>query len=245
MRLRLYNYRGEKVHGVIKWSGGRKNFTVPERKGWLWIPGENASGKVELMLNVPSNTGIEARAYYISEVKPVNTDLLYKKNDLIYFILPLRGVTWDQGTIKIWFSGKGKILTFDFISGKDSWVYIRDNKACAELHIPSKWRKKSCVEIPANGIHDLRLSLSRSPDGRRYLDILVDDVYIVKSLEVDSGIRLWYAGKGVDVLSFDASLRRNPNYYVVPSDERKTDIALALSAAALILYILLNLRRLR
>ncbi|WP_461866109.1 hypothetical protein [Thermococcus sp.] len=247
VRLRLYNYEGKKVYGIIKWEGGKRNFTVPVKKGWIWIPGENAKGKVDLMLNVPSNTGIEARAYYFSEIRPINEDLLYKKEGIIYFILPLKGITWDEGTIKVWFSGKGKILTFDFITGEDSRVYIDDNKACAELHIPGKWRKKNCVEIPGNGIHELRLLLSRSPDGRRYLNMLVDDVYIFEDLEVDSGIRLWYLGGdgNFSLISFDAGLKRNPDYYIVPSDERKKDIALGLSAVALIVSIVLNLRRLR
>ncbi len=249
VRLRLYNYNGKLVYGIMNWSGGSRNFTVPVRRGWLWIPGWNATGRADMMLDVPPNTGIEARAYYFSERKPVNEDLLYKKGSIIHFILPLKGIVWDEGRVNVWFSGKGKILTFDFVTAKGSRVYVEGNKACAELYIPGRWmRKKSCVEIPESRVHGLHLMLSRSPDGRRYMDIQIDGVDIFKDFEVDSGMRLWYlgdSGENFNLISFDANLKRNPNYYVIPPDERKAELALFISTAALIVSIVLNLRRLR
>ena len=61
--------------------------------------------------------------------------------------------------------------------------------------------------------------------------------------EVNSGMRLWYLGdKGVDVLSFEANLRRNPRYYVVPPDYTRTNISLGASLLALVLSLICVLR---
>lgn len=81
-------------------------------------------------------------------------------------------------------------------------------------------------------VHYLTLPLSRREDGTRYLWIEVDDLAF--SVDVNSGMRFLYIGSAISPLSFDASLRRNPSYYVVPPEQRRINFALGLSILALL-----------
>ncbi|GAB6102465.1 hypothetical protein JCM16138_16880 [Thermococcus atlanticus] len=241
----LYDYRGKLAQASLSWNGVTENFTVPVVDGRTWIPGKNASGKVLLGIDVSPNVFVSATAYYLIRRRPVNDDLLFKDGNLIRFDYPLGGMMWDEGTVGMWFrlnGGDSDVLAFDFGKEKVSKLYTDGDNLCVLIYPPYGWRTKRCVLIPEKRIHNLQLSLIRNPDGTRHLHVLFDGMRIFEK-EVDSGIRLWYlGGKGVDVLSFDASLRRNPDYYVVPSDERKTDIALGISLLAIALSLLCLLR---
>lgn len=246
----LYNYRGKLAPASLSWNSMRRNFTVPVVNGRIWIPGENAGGKIRLSLDIPSNVSVSATAYYLIRRRPVNDDLLFKDGNLLRFDYPLGAMMWDEGSIRAWFlwkGGNGRVLTFDFGNDRESSIYIKGDEVCAKLYTPYTGRKKKCALFPEKKIHMLSLSLNRNPDGTRYLYIKLDGS-ITFEMEVDSGIRLWYLGNtrgSFSLLSFDASLRRNPDYYVIPPDERKANIALGLSAVALIVSIILNIGRLR
>ncbi|WP_456451072.1 hypothetical protein [Palaeococcus sp. (in: euryarchaeotes)] len=241
----LYGYRGKQVHATLNWEDHGRNFTLESVNDRLWIPGENGTGKVKLTLDLPPGVFASATAYYLVQRKPVNEDLLIKRNGTVHFIYPLEGMMWDEGTLDVWFrlnSEDTEILAFDFGGEKVSKLYTKGDKFCVLVYPPYGWRTKKCVLIPERRIHRLQLSMNRNPDGTRHLYIELDDMRILKK-EVNSGMRLWYLGdKGVDVLSFEANLRRNPNYYVVPPDYTRTNISLGASLLALVLSLICVLR---
>ncbi|MCO6041300.1 hypothetical protein [Thermococcus alcaliphilus] len=244
--VKLYNYKGKEVSGIVEWENGTRNFTVPVKDGWTWIPGEDIRGEVTLALNLPPGTGVSATAYYAREREQINGDLLIKDKenhtDLDY---PFGAMLWDRGGIEAWFEakGEGNVLVFDFGNEKISRISIKRNEVCAELYTLYYGKKKHCSLLPMKKIHNLKVSLIRIPDGRRLLQIKVDEV--VFSEMVNSPIRFWYFGNNISLISLDASLHRNPDYYVVPPNERKTNIALGISTLALVFGIALWIREKR
>ncbi|ADT85183.1 hypothetical protein [Thermococcus barophilus] len=242
----LYDYKGKFVYVTLSWDGFKKNLTLPVVNSRVWIPGQNASGKIRLILDLPRNVFVSATAYYLTKRKPVNEDLLRNEEKLIRFEYPLGGMIWDEVWLKMLFmvNGDGELIVFDFGNDKRSKMFISKGKVCVNLYTRYSERKKECWPLGERNVHYMIFALNRREDGTRYLRIKVDDLAF--STDVNSGIRLWYLGSAISPLSFDASLRRNPSYYVVPPEQRRISFALGLSFLALSLStvsIFLVLRR--
>lgn len=237
---RLYKYSGKEVSGTLKWKEGSKNFTVPVKDGRIWIPGGDISGEVTLYLNLPPNASTIAVAYYINERKPINEDLLINRKNRTYFNFPFGGRVWDTAHIDAWFelADEGDILVFDFGNEKTSRIFVKDDNICVELHTLYYGKKKECSILPQKRIHRLHLSLTRIPNGERTLTIWIDDESTFKE-KVNSPVRFWYFGNTVSLLSLDAYVHRNPDYYIVPPDDKKADIAIGISILALMLSVIL------
>lgn len=246
IEVKLYNYKGKEVSGILEWENGTKNFTVPVKEGWAWVPGGDINGEVALTLNIPPGTGVSATAYYAREREQINGDLLIKdERGYTYLDYPLGAMLWDGGDIEAWFEvkGEGEVLVFDFGNEKASRISIKRNEVCAELYTLYYGKKKHCSLLPMKKIHNLKVSLIRVPDGRRFLQIKVDGATF--SEMVNSPVGFLYFGNNISLISLDASLYRNPDYYVVLPSERKADIALGISTLALVLAIALWIREKR
>lgn len=246
IEVKLYNYKGKEVSGILEWENGTKNFTVPVKEGWAWVPGGDINGEVALTLNIPPGTGVSATAYYAREREQINGDLLIKdERGYTYLDYPLGAMLWDGGDIEAWFEvkGEGEVLVFDFGNEKASRISIKRNEVCAELYTLYYGKKKHCSLLPMKKIHNLKVSLIRVPDGRRFLQIKVDGATF--SEMVNSPVGFLYFGNNISLISLDASLYRNPDYYVVLPNERKADIALGISTLALVLAIALWIREKR
>ncbi|WP_324735370.1 hypothetical protein VFC49_09525 [Thermococcus sp. SY098] len=229
----LYGYKGKLVYAILSWDKVEKKFTIPAVNGKIWIPGENVSGRIELILDLPKGVFASSTAYYLTKRKPVNEDLLRNEENLVRFEYPLGGMIWDEVWFKVVFTvnGDGDVLVFDFGNTENSRISISKGKVCVNLYTRYSGRKKECWPLGGRTVHSMIFSLNRREDGTRYLRIKVDDLAF--STDVNSGIRLWYMGESIISLSFDASLRRNPSYYVVPPEQRRIDLALGLSVLAL------------
>ena len=236
----LYEYSGKEVSGTLRWENGSKNFTVPVKDWWIWIPGGNISGEVALHLNLPPNASTIAVAYYINERKPINEDLLINRKNRTYFDFPFGGELWDTGHIDAWFelADEGDILVFDFGNEKTSRIFVKDNNICIELHTLYYGKKKECFTFSQRRIHHLRLSLIRIPNGERTLVVRIDDKSTFEE-KVNSPVGFWYFGNTVSLISLDTSVHKNPDYYVVPPDNRKANIAIGISILALMLSVIL------
>lgn len=81
----LYDYKGKFVYVTLSWDEFKKNLTPPVVNSRVWVPGQNASGKVRLILDLPRNVFVSATAYYLAKRKPVNEDFLRKEKNMIRF----------------------------------------------------------------------------------------------------------------------------------------------------------------
>ena len=237
---RLYKYRGREVSGTLRWKNGSKNFTVPVKDGWIWVSGGNVSGEVTLCLNLPPNASTIAVAYYINEKEQINEDLLIDWKNRTQFDFPFGGRLWDTAHIDAWFElmSEGDILVFDFGNEKTSRIFVNDESICVELHTLYYGKKKECFTFSQRRIHRLKLYLMRIPNGERTLRIWIDDESTFEE-KVNSPVRFWYFGNTVSLISLDASVHRNPDYYVVPPDNRKANVAIGISILALMLSAIL------
>ena len=238
---RLYKYRGSEVSGTLRWKDGSKNFTVSVKDGWIWISGGNISEEVTLYLNLPPNASTIAVAYYLNEEEQINEDLLIKDwKNRTQFDFPFGGRLWDTGYIDAWFElmNEGDVLVFDFGNGKASRVFVKDNKACIELYTLYYGKKKECFTFSQRRIHRLKVYLMRIPNGERILEIWIDGENVFEE-KINSPIGFGYFGDAISLISLDASVHKNPDYYVVPPDNRKANIAIGISILALMLSVIL------
>ena len=78
----------------------------------------------------------------------------------------------------------------------------------------------------------------RIPNGERILEIWIDGENVFEE-KINSPIGFGYFGDAISLISLDASVHKNPDYYVVPPDNRKANIAIGISILALMLSVIL------